>query len=117
MVVIAYTRALDLRRRLAERRREQPLHPDDGDSAYGSIPEERSQADLLDAMRAGSAIHGALAALPAQQRELVGLSFLRGLSHQEIAQRHGLPLGTVKSHIRRGLLQLRTILQERGFEP
>ena len=41
------------------------------------------------------------------RRKVVELAFLGGLSHAEICTRTGLPLGTVKSHIRRGLTQLR----------
>ena len=53
----------------------------------------------------------ALAALPPERRELVAFAFLEGLSHQEIAARTRLPLGTVKSHVCRGLLQLREALE------
>lgn len=45
----------------------------------------------------------ALARLPAIRRQVVELGFYHGLSHAEIAERVDLPLGTVKSHIRRGL--------------
>ena len=44
-------------------------------------------------------------------RQLVYLAFFRGLSHEEIAICSGLPLGTVKSHIRRALQTLRPLLQ------
>jgi len=42
------------------------------------------------------------------QREAIEMAFLEGLSHYEIADRLGKPLGTVKSHLRRGLAELRT---------
>jgi RNA polymerase sigma-70 factor (ECF subfamily) len=74
-------------------------------------------ADLLDVVQADSMVRKALSQLTRQQRELVGLAFLGDLSHQQIAHRTGLPLGTIKSHIRRGLLALRQSLEDQGYEP
>jgi RNA polymerase sigma-70 factor (ECF subfamily) len=50
--------------------------------------------------------------LPAEQREVVVLSFFGGLTHAELAERLGEPLGTVKSRVRMGLAKLRGLLQE-----
>jgi RNA polymerase sigma-70 factor (ECF subfamily) len=116
LTVIAYSRALDSRRRLGDRQRLQPLHPDEGEPAYTNC-EERPVEDLLDAYVSGSALHAALGKLSTQQRHLVAMAFLRGLSHQEIADETGMPLGTVKSHIRRGLMQLRLAMEELGIAP
>ncbi|KQT89305.1 hypothetical protein ASG49_16105 [Marmoricola sp. Leaf446] len=49
----------------------------------------------------------ALGALPEPRQTVVRLAFLEDQTHAEISRRLGLPLGTVKSHVRRGLLQLR----------
>jgi len=49
----------------------------------------------------------AMERLSDQQRRLITLSIYHGLSHEKIARATGLPLGTVKAHIRRGLIRLR----------
>jgi RNA polymerase sigma factor (sigma-70 family) len=106
MLMICRSRALDrLRSRGPEVLHEAPEtlvenEPDDG----GAPP------DLLEAMQSEHAVHVALATLSPIQRQLVGLAFFRGLSHQEIADHAQLPLGTVKSHIRRALDGLRAAL-------
>jgi RNA polymerase sigma-70 factor, ECF subfamily len=50
-------------------------------------------------------------ALPARQREAVVLAYVLGLTHEELAERLGTPLGTVKSWVRRGLEQLKECLR------
>lgn len=58
-----------------------------------------------------SLVRKALLALPAEQRRLVEFAFFKGETHQAIAETLGVPLGTVKTNIRRGLLRLRDILK------
>lgn len=67
--------------------------------------------DLLALMQQRSRVRAALATLSPERRKLVSLAFLEGLSHQEIASVSGLALGTVKSHVRRALVQLREELE------
>ena len=57
-----------------------------------------------------SAIHRALAALPRQQRQALGLAFFQDLTHEEVADFLKVPLGTAKSRIRVGLQKLNTRL-------
>jgi RNA polymerase sigma factor (sigma-70 family) len=67
--------------------------------------------DILSLMQQRSSVHAALSQLTPERRHLVSLAFLQGLSHQEIADVTRLPLGTVKSHVRRALTQLREALE------
>jgi RNA polymerase sigma factor (sigma-70 family) len=66
--------------------------------------------DLLQAIQENTALHAALAKLMPVQRQLLALAFFRGLTHAEISQATGLPLGTVKSQVRRSLITLRAEL-------
>ena len=54
-----------------------------------------------------------LAQLGDRAREVIELAYIHDLTHQEIAERTGLPLGTIKSDIRRGLKRIRTHLEPR----
>jgi RNA polymerase sigma-70 factor (ECF subfamily) len=54
----------------------------------------------------------ALAKLPAEQRQALNLAFFGGLTHEEIAAHLKTPAGTIKSRIRRGLLELRNLVAE-----
>jgi RNA polymerase sigma-70 factor (ECF subfamily) len=63
--------------------------------------------DVNDASQQAFALHQCLTRLEAKQREVVSLAYLRDQSHGELAEQLQLPLGTVKTWIRRGLEQLR----------
>ena len=73
-------------------------------------PSDANPQDLLSAIQEGNRLHTALASLDPLTQQLIALSFFRGLSHDEIAIHSGLPLGTVKSQIRRALMSLKQIL-------
>ena len=78
--------------------------------AQGGHDTNTSPVDLLSAIQTDHALHDALAQLDPQPRQLIALAFFKGLTHDEIAAHTGMPLGTVKSHIRRGLTTLKTLL-------
>ena len=66
---------------------------------------------VLDATRRSERVQIALAALPVDQSDIIRLSFFEGLSHAEIADRTGLPLGTVKSRVRLAFTRLRRLIE------
>lgn len=106
LLSIARSRALDALRR-EQRIEAEPL---DDEAAAEGAGETMPADELLDLARRRSDLHQALMLLGSQPRQLVSLAFLRGLSHEEIAEQTQLPLGTVKSQIRRALLTLRQLL-------
>ena len=57
-------------------------------------------------------LHEAIAGLPRLSQQLLALAFFRGLSHQEIADHTGMPLGTVKTHLRQAQAALRAAIRE-----
>jgi RNA polymerase sigma-70 factor (ECF subfamily) len=65
---------------------------------------------LLQASAEGSALYRCLDLLSAQRRQLVVMAFVEGLSHSQLASRLELPVGTVKSWIRRSLASLKECL-------
>jgi RNA polymerase sigma-70 factor (ECF subfamily) len=69
-----------------------------------------SPLDRVMASEQHSALGQALTALTPVQRQMVGLAFYKDLSHQEICDQTGLPLGTVKSHLKRAQDTLRLAL-------
>ena len=57
-------------------------------------------------------IRRALSTLPREQAELIDLAYFSGFSHSELAERTGLPLGTIKTRLRLGLGRLRDLLKD-----
>lgn len=113
LLAMARSRAIDALRR----RERQALVPLDEEEQASLCDEEGDGPDaLLAATRGEHLLHRALASLDAQPRQLIALAFFRGLTHEEITACTGLPLGTVKSQIRRSLQALRQQLAEAGCE-
>lgn len=105
--------AMVARRRLIDRRRKIERRPQ-----LVELPDglDATTNEHMDTQRriANQHVLDAVKGLRDEHREFVELSFLNGLSHTEIAERTGRPLGTVKSAIRRSLLQLRETLMAQG---
>jgi len=121
VAVVARRRLIDRRRRTQRRPATQPFEDQAGDRgqhadlASDGGPERCAEAAL--AARAMNQLRPA-------QREVLRLSVAEGLTHPEIAERTGMPLGTVKAHARRGILRIRGLLlgegevaEEGGEEP
>ncbi|HEX7003785.1 MAG TPA: sigma-70 family RNA polymerase sigma factor [Trueperaceae bacterium] len=74
--------------------------------------EEREAVTQPSDGAAAVALNGALSRLESDEVRLLEATFFDGFSHSELAERTGLPLGTLKSRIRRALLKLRGIMGE-----
>ena len=76
-------------------------------AAAQPVPDAADEPDaLLEAVEEGHAVHALLATISTDDRQLIALAFFKGLSHQQIADVTAMPLGTVKSRIRRALTAL-----------
>ncbi len=105
LVTLARSRAIDFRRSAGYRHRSlEPLPADAPRPSEGSSENPANDAILTEQRER---IAGAMARLEPAQRQAVELSFFDGLSHSEIADRLGKPLGTIKTCIRQGLIHLR----------
>ena len=109
MGLVVRSRALDFLRRRASERADAGLELDDAisETVAGDSP---NPMDTSQASEQAWALHECLRKLEARQREVLSLAYLRDLSHSELAEQLRLPLGTVKTWIRRGLEQLRSCM-------
>ena len=107
LITLARSRAIDAvrSRQVRSAMFEQPLEeisdPQDRRRDPEQLSIESAQAHIISNL---------LAELPVDQRQAIKLAYFLGLSHSEIAARSGLPLGTVKTRIRLGMLRLRELL-------
>ena len=100
LAVIARHRAIDqLRKRRPETDVEEVV-----------LSVEAGLDDAAERSRFLEKVRRVLAALPAEQRSALEMAFFEGLTHSEISQQTGQPLGTIKTRIRSALLALRKAL-------
>ena len=107
LTTIARSRAIDRLRR--GRREQQHTEPLEGVAALAHSVGPSAE----DEVRAGevrAVVRAALDSLAPEQREVIELAYYGGMSHSEIAAARGLPLGTVKTRTRLGLMRLREML-------
>jgi len=106
---VVRNRAIDVLRREAGRAPTVSIELD-------TVPEQESRFEPTDAealrREAGREVRGVLAGLPEDQLKVVQLAYFGGLSHSEIAEVLGMPLGTVKGRMRLAMEKLRATLAE-----
>lgn len=105
MTAIVRNRSLDIVRR-------PDMEIADTDDFFATNMEDESPApaDALAARRDEAQIVRCMKELVGEQHKAISLAFFQGLSHSEVAEKLGKPLGTVKTNIRRGLLKLKDCL-------
>jgi RNA polymerase sigma-70 factor (ECF subfamily) len=109
LMTMVHHRAVDsVRREETQRRR--------ADELMGGMREETEDpsGDVVEAVAASgerAAVRAALDALPPEQREVLGSMYFDGLSQSQIAERTGIPLGTVKSRALLGMRRMRVELE------
>ena len=105
LLMDAHGRAIDLMRSLrASQRRDRADH-----ARTTSTPVPGTEELAMENVVSGR-VQDALAELPEDQREPIALAYLGGYSYRDVADRLGLPEGTVKSRIRAGMKRLRLVL-------
>ena len=108
LLTICRSRALDSLRR----REPAETHAEPHDLQPDLFFEERGPLDLLLIVEQNSGLHRALATLSKSQQMLLALAFFKGMTHQEIAVHTGMPLGSVKTSLRKAVQLLKSLLQD-----
>lgn len=107
LAIVTRSRAIDrLRTRQRELKKTKQFFRENAGSMVTLPPEDGFLPEQ------SQEIHAALAQLSQDQQQLLRMSYYDGLTQATISERLDLPLGTVKSRVRRGLLKLRQILQK-----
>jgi RNA polymerase sigma factor (sigma-70 family) len=112
ILTLVHRRAVDLVRR-EERRRAEPL----GDEAVAALTDPGASTEEAAWLRfERERVQAALGQLPDVQREAIELAYYGGYSQSELAERLGVPLGTIKSRMFAGLSRLRELLDDSAQE-
>ena len=103
---VARSRAID-RLRARQRREDRTLSFDDPEMKLDPLDEQATPDQVASFRQTRDAVREAMKVLSPVQREAVEMAFFKGLTHVEIAEKLGQPLGTIKTRIRQGLIRLR----------
>ena len=106
--MIARRRLIDRRRKLSTEPIAEPL-----DEVEHSLSEDAQ--GVLEANAEMERVVGIIRTLKPEQQEVINMASWLGMSHGAIAEQTGIPLGTVKSHVARGLSTIRQVLGEPGL--
>lgn len=107
IAVITRRRVIDVIRKIT---RHAPTVPFDGALEFSTVSDEPkidTESEITSAIQV-------LQSLSPQRRKVIELSIIRGLSHSQIAESTNMPLGSVKAHIRRGLEEVRKLLNQKN---
>ena len=107
--------AMIARRRLIDRTRRKTRRPQSV-ALQESAPDPTPPDDRTEVREQAGVASVAFEKLRPEQQQVLRLAIHHGRSHEQIAATTGMPLGTVKTHARRGLIKLRQLLEADGFE-
>lgn len=109
LISVTRNRAVDEVRSRGRRQRYETASPEEQER---ELPAGNANDPALNAQLAEEArvVRAALAGLPGEQRTVIELAYFGGLTQQEISQKLGQPLGTVKTRVRLGMQKLRAAL-------
>lgn len=106
---ITRNRSIDVFRRGQARHENLNISWEESESFNPPAPQDvEAEVDLAQRQRR---VRWAVTQLPVEQKQALGMAYFYGLSHPEIAQALGEPLGTIKTRIRLGMQKLRQLLQ------
>jgi len=107
LMMLCRSRSLDA---LRQRKNQQTKESVNIDAIAEPSTDEEPQ-DIVDAIQQGGVLHQAIIQLKPEQRQLLSLAYFKNLTHNEIASYTAIPLGTVKTQIRRAIIKLQEIMK------
>lgn len=116
IAMIARRRLIDRVRRKQRRVDQGSIDPEISEAMVAGPVGVREGGARVELDEAAASAQEVLRELSEEQQRVLRLSIMHGLSHEKIAESTGMPLGTVKTHIRRGLIRARQIIAERRAE-